>query len=651
MVNAVGVPGLESQARERPISPQNADAPIAGHERWRCALLLVVTAAAWLYGLSRNGWANAYYSAAVQAGTQSWKAFLFGSADGGNAITVDKPPAALWPMEISARIFGVNTWAVQVPQVLLGVASVALLYLIVRKHFGPTAGLIAGAVLALTPVATLMFRFNNPDALLVFLLIAAVWALLRALHDGRTRWIALCGILIGFGFLTKQLQVMLIVPTLGLTYLACGPARWRKRAVQLTAGVAAIVVAAGWWVLLVELTPAAHRPYVGGSADNSFLNLTFGYNGLDRLRGGGLGNLPAPPSGMAGPPPFGGDVGWTRLFTTTSGSQISWLLPAALVFLVVGLVLCRGAGRTSITRTHYLLWGGWLLTTGVVFSFMSGIYHDYYTVALAPAVAALTGIGASQLWHQRDRRWITYILAVTVAVTGLWAWVLLSRTPDFVPALRWIIPVSGIVAALIMVWCAVRPLGTGLRRGLTRAAVIGAVVSACAGPLAYSLQTLVTAHTGGIVTAGPTGNGMRGPQSSGSGPGGMPAGPPKQQPVTTKLVAQLLDNASGYTWVAAAKGSMDAAPYQLATARPVLPLGGFASGDPSPTLDQFQRYVAEHRVHYFIAPAHDGPQGLPGAGSERAEPTEADKITEWITAGFRAVEIDGVTLYELTAPK
>ncbi len=208
MVDTVRAPDLKSPA----------DMPITRHGRGRFALLLVATAAAWMYGLSRNGWANAYYSAAVQAGTQSWKAFLFGSADGGNAITVDKPPASLWPMEISARIFGVNTWSIQIPQVLIGVASVALLYVAVRKHFGPSAGLIAGTALALTPVATLMFRFNNPDALLVFLLIAAVWALAQALEDGRTRWIVLCGIFIGFGFLTKQLQVMLIVPTLGLTY-------------------------------------------------------------------------------------------------------------------------------------------------------------------------------------------------------------------------------------------------------------------------------------------------------------------------------------------------------------------------------------------------------------------------------------------------
>lgn len=176
--------------------------------------LLVATAAFWAVGLSRNGWGNTFYAAAVQAGTRSGKAFLFGSSDAANSITVDKPPASLWVMEISTRLFGVNSWALQLPQVLLGVVSVGLLYASVRKPFGPAAGLIAGALLALTPVATLMFRYNNPDALLVFLMVAATWALLRGVDSGRTRWVVLCGALIGFGFLTKQLQVMLILPGL-----------------------------------------------------------------------------------------------------------------------------------------------------------------------------------------------------------------------------------------------------------------------------------------------------------------------------------------------------------------------------------------------------------------------------------------------------
>ena len=202
--------------------------------------------------MSRNGWANAFYAAAVQAGTRSWKAALFGSSDAANSITVDKPPASLWPMELSARLFGVNSWSVLVPQVLLGVATVALLYVTAKRAFGSAAGLVAGGLLALTPVATLMFRYNNPDALLVFLMVVAGWAVLRAVDDGRTRWLVLCGGGLGLGFLTKQLQVLLIAPALVGTYLVCGPPRLAVRVRQLGAAAAALVVAAGWWVLLVS---------------------------------------------------------------------------------------------------------------------------------------------------------------------------------------------------------------------------------------------------------------------------------------------------------------------------------------------------------------------------------------------------------------
>src|SRR5690606_17217925 len=188
--------------------------------------LLVATGVLYLWNLGASGWANAYYSAAVQAGSQNWTAMLFGSSDAANAITVDKPPAALWVMDLSARLFGFNPWSVLVPQALMGVAAVAVLYAAVRRASGPGAGLLAGAVLALTPVAALMFRFNNPDALLVLLLVAAAYCVLRALDaDGAraTRWIALAGVALGFAFLAKLLQVFLVVPALVLVVLVAMP--------------------------------------------------------------------------------------------------------------------------------------------------------------------------------------------------------------------------------------------------------------------------------------------------------------------------------------------------------------------------------------------------------------------------------------------
>src|SRR6266542_393894 len=334
----------------------------SGQPAWaRPALLalLGLTAVLYLAGLGRNAWANDFYSAAVQAGSTSWKAFFFGSFDASSFISVDKTPASLWVMDLSARIFGLNYWSVLVPQALEGVACVGVLYAAVRRWFGPAAGLLAGAVLALTPVAALMFRFNNPDALLVLLLTLAAYAMTRAVESGRTRWIALAGTLIGFGFLAKMLQAVLVLPPFALAYLIAGPPRLGRRLLQLLAGAAAVIISAGWWVAAVMLTPAADRPYVGGSTSNSIVQLALGYNGLGRLDGNETGSVgfggaahaaAGPPGGGGQGAAFGGSTGLTRLFGSVMGGQISWLLPAALIALVALLWLTWRAPRTDRTR-------------------------------------------------------------------------------------------------------------------------------------------------------------------------------------------------------------------------------------------------------------------------------------------------------------
>src|SRR5262245_16322186 len=304
--------------------------------RWvRPALfaLLAGTAVLYLWGLGSHGWANDYYAAAVQAGTQDWKAWLFGSLDAGNAITVDKPPAALWVMALSGRIFGFSAFTMLLPQALMGVGAVGTLYATVRRCSGPAAGLIAGAALALTPVAALMFRFNNPDALLVLLLVVAAYCMVRATETASTRWIAASGVVIGFAFLTKLLQAFLVVPGLALVFLVAAPVGLWARLGKLAVGAVAMIASAGWYLALVDLWPADSRPYIGGSSDNSLLQLALGYNGIDRVLGGGEGR----PSG--GPPPgpgdsaggahhimFGGDPGIGRLFGQSMGTQASWLL-------------------------------------------------------------------------------------------------------------------------------------------------------------------------------------------------------------------------------------------------------------------------------------------------------------------------------------
>ncbi|MET9791589.1 ArnT family glycosyltransferase [Streptomyces canus] len=478
--------------------------------------LLLATAALYFYNLSASGYANSFYSAAVQAGTKSWKAMFFGSLDAGNAITVDKPSAFLWPMEIAARIFGLNAWTILGPEVLMGVGTVAVVYASVRRRFSPGAGLIAGAVLALTPVAALMFRFNNPDAMLALLMALACYFVVRAIEDGKTKWLVWAGVAIGFAFLAKTLQAFLILPSLAIVYAVCAPVSLKKRFGQLAAATGALIVSGGWWVAIVELWPASSRPYIGGSQNNSFLELTFGYNGLGRLNGEETGSVGG--GGGAGGTGQWGETGWDRMFNSEIGSQISWLLPAALILLVAGLVATRKLRRTSVTRGSFLVWGGSLLITLVVFSYMAGIFHQYYTIALAPYIAAVVGMGAGTLWEKRAEMWASLTLAASVVAASAWGYVLLNRTPDYLPWLKWLVLTGGLVAALGLIFVA--RLGRQLALG---AAALG-IVAALAGPTAYTLSTVDSAHTGSIPTAGPAGASMMGGGPGGGGRGGFGGG-------------------------------------------------------------------------------------------------------------------------------
>ncbi|WP_084531818.1 glycosyltransferase family 39 protein [Nocardia miyunensis] len=648
----------EPGAAARPAAVPTSSGPGIPRERLILALLLIGTAAAYCWNLTAGGWANEFYAAAVQSGTLSWKAFLFGSLDPGNIVTVDKTPLSLWPMELSGRIFGFSSASMLLPEVVLGVASVALLWATVRRVFGPAAGLLAGLVLALTPVAALMFRYNNPDAMLTFLIIAAAWAMTRALGDGRWRWLVLCGAFVGLGFLAKQLQVMLVVPGLALAYLVAGPPRLGKRIAQLCAAVAGLLVAAGWWVLIAQLWPADSRPYFGGSENNSILDLTVGYNGIQRLDTSGFG-------------PRAGEPGITRLFGPELAGQITWLVPAALVLLVTGLVLRGRGSRTDSVRGALVLWGGWLVVSGLVFSFMNGTFHQYYTMTMAPAVAALVGGAGVLVWRARERGWVRAVLAVSVLLTVAMAWVTLSRTTDFVPWLRWVVLVAGIVAAVGLV--------VRTRAGI--AAAVLAVLVGLAGPVSYTVDTLAnSSDSGGFGGAGPqvpgTGWGPQGGHKGGDGPGSnaggaQPAngaqpgnaaqpgkadkpadaakpgrghgGPGWGSGPSSQIVALLKSDAGRFTWAGSAVSSHGANSYQLAADVPVMSIGGFSGGDPAPTLAQFQQYVAQGRIHYFIAEEDRGPR--------HDADSEATKITTWVEQHYTPTTVDGTSVYDLTAPK
>ncbi|HEY2080836.1 MAG TPA: hypothetical protein VGH53_31280, partial [Streptosporangiaceae bacterium] len=519
----------------------------------------------------------------------------------------------------------------------------------------------------------------------------------------------------------------LVVPPLGLAYLISGPRRWLARLGQLAAGLAAIVVAAGWWVAAVMLTPAADRPYVGGSTDNNILQLAIGYNGLGRIDGnetGSVGFAGRRGSGPAfsgsgrfdgllarghgftgnhgGGSAFGGSAGLGRLFAADMGGQVSWLLPAALIGIGALLWLSWHAWRARKAPAEagqspgrdlpsVLLWGGWLVVTGLVFSFMAGIIHPYYTIALAPAIAALVGISAVRLWHASPTvSAARYWLAAGVAVTAAWSFLLLDRSPAWLPALRYAILAAGLAAAIAI---GVAPRLCDLagpparRRSVAGIAAGAAALAVLAGPFAYTLDTIRTSHTGALPSAGPAvaaafggpggpagrfgrpgtgpsgfgrpgtgafgtgapsvragGNGFSGQRGGfagrgfAGGPGGGLGG---STTVSAALTTLLEHDASHYTWTAATVGSESAAPLQLATGDPVMSVGGFNGTDPAPSLTQFERYVAEHKIHYFAgANAHSF-----GGGSG-----DAAAITTWVASHFKAETVGGETVYNLTEP-
>src|SRR3954454_906747 len=638
-----------------------------GDPRWgRPSLigLLAATGLLYLWDLGASGWANAFYSAAVQAGSSNWEAFFYGSSDAGNSITVDKPPAALWIMELSVRLFGLSSWSILVPEALMGVAAVGVLYLAVRRVAGSSAGLPAGAALALTPVAPLMFRFDNPDALLTLLMTIAAYALTRAVEKASVRWLVGVGVLIGVAFLTKTLQAVLVVPGFALVYLVAAPTTLGRRIGHLLAAGAVLVVTGGWWVAIVELVPASARPYIGGSQTNSVWELVWGYNGLGRLTGNETGSVGGGFGGGGW-----GENGLTRLFDSEIGGQISWLLPAALVLLAGGLVAVGGAPRTDLRRAALLTWGSWLVVTGLTFSLMAGIFHAYYTVALAPAVAALVGIGSALLWQRRSSTWARIVLALALAATAVWAFVLLSRSATFLPWLKFLVLAAGVLAALALL--VVDRLG----RRIAAVVVAVGVLAGLGGPAAYAVQTATTAHTGSIPSAGPTaaggfgpggfgprgfgpGGGFRGGQGgpmaqaggTGTAPGGTTGTPGAvgmgglldAGSVSDAAAAALSEDASSYTWVAATIGANNAAGYQLATELPVMPIGGFNGTDPSPTLQQFEQWVSEGKIHWFIA----GGVGMGGDGGS----STAAQITSWVESNFSSTTVGSVTMYDLTQP-
>jgi 4-amino-4-deoxy-L-arabinose transferase-like glycosyltransferase len=572
------------------------------------AAILALASVLCLWGLTRSGYSNTYYAAAAKAATESWKALFFGSLDPGSFITVDKPPLSLWLMGLSGRVLGFSSFSMLLPQALCTIGSVALLHATVKRAFGARPAVLAALALAVTPVTVAVARVNNPDALLVLLLVASGWALMRAVESGRTKHLAWCGAFVGLAFMTKMLQGWMVVPALALTYLAAGPPALGTRIRQLLIAGATMLAVSAAWPLAVTLWPGS-TPYIGGSEDGSVWNLIFGYNGFGRIFGEGG------PSGGGG---FGGATGIGRLFNSQVGGQIGWLLPLAAAGLIAGLWATRSAPRTDRARAGWILFGVWAAVHVIVFSFQRGIFHPYYVSALAPAVAALSGAGLAALVGWARTSWAGVLaLEGAIASTAWLAVALLGRTPDFVPWLRTAVAILAAVAMFGAV--ALKVDGLLGRRALATTAIVG-LLAVLAGPAAYSITTSGRALNGNNVSAGPAETSM----SMGGG-----------STTDSTLISYLQAHQGSAKYLLAATGSQTTAPIILATGKAVVTIGGFNGQDPAPTLAQLQAMVAKGELHYVLLSTQGG--GGPGGSSASSE------LATWVTAhGTEVSSISGL---------
>jgi 4-amino-4-deoxy-L-arabinose transferase-like glycosyltransferase len=542
--------------------------------------------------LDRNGWANDYYSAAVRSMLRSWHNFLFASFDPGGLVSVDKPPLALWIEAASAKVFGYSGVAILLPEALAGVGSVWLLYLLVARHFGRAAGLVAALALAVSPVSVAVNRDNNPDALFVLLLVAAAWAGSRAIESGRLRWLVGCAAFVGLAFNTKMLAAGIVVPGLALGYLlfARTPLPTRLWQLAVAGGVLAGLSAA--WIAAVDLTPAADRPYVGSTTDNSALSLALGYNGLGRVTGqtggtsfgGGLGGA------------FSGTPGFFRMLNDALGDQGAWLLPLAIVGAVSAAIWAVRRRRGQLGPLVVL--GGWFLAGALVFSYSSGIIHTYYLSALAPATSALGGIGVVSLARDARRAGPWAAVPLLAVVFTAWLQVALLHRSDYLPWLAGIVVAAAVAAGIALVALAVFP-EWAVRGRVAAAALLVAATGFLAAPAAWSQSTHRTAVNGVFPGAGPNYFGGN------FGPGGLGGAGAE----IDAALAYAESHGATKRFVLTVSSEQEAAPYVIA-GKPVSSLGGFTGRETVLTNAFLASLIRRGEARYFLL----GGQGRTGPG-------------------------------------
>jgi 4-amino-4-deoxy-L-arabinose transferase-like glycosyltransferase len=642
----------------------------------RVALIGILLLAVFLhfYRLAQEGYANLYYAAAVESMLGSWHNFFFNAFDPAGFVTVDKPPLGLWVQTASAAVFGFNGISLLLPQALAGVLSVLVLYHLVKRVFGPPAGLIAALVLAVTPIFVAANRNNTQDSLLVFCLLLAAWAVIRAAETGRLRWLLVCAVLVGLGFNIKMLQAFLVVPAFYLVYVLGAPVRWWKRPIHLALATVVLLVVSFAWVVAVDLTPAEERPFIGSSSNNTVTELIFGHNGLSRLLPGGkkwlarLGitddgdaapaqqakvaqpgqppvALPSappqgdgtkkivPPGGQPGRPgardgggtsPQGsrgggsshetGEPGLLRLFNHQLAGQISWLLPLAGVGLLAAAWQTRLHLPLGRRHQNLLLWAAWLLLMVVFFS-MANLFHRYYLEMLAPAIAALVGAGVVAMWEAYARRAGSQTnelggWLLPLALMGS-ATVEVLILSEFPEWSLWLTPVVlGTCFLTGMVLTVAR-----FFRGSGRRKWAGGVVTV--GVLALLVPMLVWACIP-VLNGGHAGLPYAGPDLL-ADPQGWSA---QHSLGNDQLVAFLLANQGDATYLAATMRATTASPLILATGEPVMAMGGFSGGDRILTVDELREVVGEGEVRFFLVSPEEG---------------QRNELVRWVTNSCDAV--------------
>lgn len=596
-------------------------------------VLLLGTAVSFIWGLDKNGWANPYYSAAAQAGSQDWKALFYGSLDAGNLITVDKPPLSIWIISLSVRIFGLNPWALLVPQALMGVATTWLIYKIIRRSHTSAPALLGALIYATTPVVALMSRYNNPEPLMGLLTVGAIFFVLRAIESNGWTWYVLAGATLGLGFLAKQVQAFLPIPALVLALLLFGTRTLASRILRLVAGLVALVVSGGWWMAIVELTPAADRPYIGGSATNSILELTIDYNGLARF-------IRIPTKINGGRPVTNDDLapyngGFSRVFDGNFAPEIAWALFPAIATSIVLIVLNRSLALSRRQKHLALIAVTWFTTTFFLLCFMGSMIHTYYTFSLAAPISLVVPVGLTALWRKRHKAVLRVVGALVIG-SGVYMCIRIFEYSDEWPAwVRLMVVGAGVLAMVGWLW----PRST--RVSLLTASSVALALTL--GPVGANVFTFATPQNGTNPQSGPLANNpMAMSRLLSVAKTGTPAWALQTAfgaKPSVRVVDILRETSGEQEWAAATYSAQNAALYQLESGRPVIALGGWLGTDPAPSLSQFQALVRKGRVGFFIS--------QPDLLDRNELSSETLQITGWVKENFEETTVDNVKIFDL----